>query len=462
MQENEKYYDIIKSLVLENKRFKTELEVYLKEIIDDIYSKSKFMIDSISDDDVLKNYLNKIIPIVLISISKKYGVKTRNESRKTFIASEIQNNTETKYETNNEPQIIEIDSTDTLINSVDSRTIDNNDEEVLEQEVSVENSEDNLAIEIVDSDDDTTEVLEQEVSVENSEDSIAPEYNNNEELQILEFNNEEDFLDTSNENIQININDDDLAIDDSGINLTEVTEDNLIEIDENKDDNMILSDDTNDDILEIDNTSSEIGIEEFEHPVDINLVDKMINGVTLNNEEDFLLQEDNNSSAIDLFEDNNFEDILVNENLTEEYEISSNEEIDITNSPKLDLVDDIDTISFEESQDAIDNLFDTSAETNLSFNENTITDETVHINETNHDFYKSFAFEEIVPENIDIDIVNQSINNATSSFENIDAEKVMILHFNENKSIDEIANELETDNNTVVEILNRIVDSVKD
>ena len=55
-----RYYELIVSLIKDHRRFQG-CESILDEIIDDIYQHAEVVFDSITDEQVLKQYLNKVV-----------------------------------------------------------------------------------------------------------------------------------------------------------------------------------------------------------------------------------------------------------------------------------------------------------------------------------------------------------------------------------------------------------------
>lgn len=70
MEKTNKYYGIIENLVRNHKKF-AGLEAILDEIIDDVYSHSEVIINSINNDSVINAYLEKVVSTSIITVPKR-------------------------------------------------------------------------------------------------------------------------------------------------------------------------------------------------------------------------------------------------------------------------------------------------------------------------------------------------------------------------------------------------------
>ena len=71
-----KYYDLIISLIKEHKKY-SGLENILEDIANDVSLKAQNVINSIDNEDVIKDYLNKVISCSIHTVSKRMGYKRR-------------------------------------------------------------------------------------------------------------------------------------------------------------------------------------------------------------------------------------------------------------------------------------------------------------------------------------------------------------------------------------------------
>ena len=72
MEKTNKYYSVIENLVKQNRKFQG-LEAILDDIIDDVYSHSEVIINSINNDSVIQSYLEKVVSTSIITVPKKMG-----------------------------------------------------------------------------------------------------------------------------------------------------------------------------------------------------------------------------------------------------------------------------------------------------------------------------------------------------------------------------------------------------
>lgn len=74
MEKTNKYYGIIENLVRQHKKF-PGYEPILDDIIDDVYSHSEVIINSINNESVIKAYLEKVIATSIITVPKKLNFR---------------------------------------------------------------------------------------------------------------------------------------------------------------------------------------------------------------------------------------------------------------------------------------------------------------------------------------------------------------------------------------------------
>ena len=70
MEKENKYYGIIENLVKKHKNF-PGLESILEDIIDDVYSHSEVIIKTVTNEDVINAYLEKVVSTSIITVPKK-------------------------------------------------------------------------------------------------------------------------------------------------------------------------------------------------------------------------------------------------------------------------------------------------------------------------------------------------------------------------------------------------------
>ena len=72
MEKTNKYYGVIEDLVKQNRKYQG-LEPILDDIIDDVYSHSEVIINSINNDSVIQSYLAKVVSTSVITVPKRLG-----------------------------------------------------------------------------------------------------------------------------------------------------------------------------------------------------------------------------------------------------------------------------------------------------------------------------------------------------------------------------------------------------
>ena len=70
MDRHNKYYSIIENLVTQHKKYPGN-EAILEDIIDDVYSHSEVIINSITNESVIESYLAKVVLTSIITVPKK-------------------------------------------------------------------------------------------------------------------------------------------------------------------------------------------------------------------------------------------------------------------------------------------------------------------------------------------------------------------------------------------------------
>ncbi len=77
--ENNKYYDLIIELIQENNKFPGHEDI-LKDIAEDVYNHAKVVLNSVTNEDVISAYLEKVISTSIITVSKKLNKGIRQRS----------------------------------------------------------------------------------------------------------------------------------------------------------------------------------------------------------------------------------------------------------------------------------------------------------------------------------------------------------------------------------------------
>ena len=74
MEKTNKYYGIIENIVKKHSKFPGN-ESLLEEIIDDVYTHSEVIINSINNESVINAYLEKVVSTSMITVPKKHNIK---------------------------------------------------------------------------------------------------------------------------------------------------------------------------------------------------------------------------------------------------------------------------------------------------------------------------------------------------------------------------------------------------
>ncbi len=91
MEKTNKYYSIIEGLVRKHKKF-PGCEAIIDEIIDDVYSHSEVIINSINNESVISAYLEKVVTTSLITVPKKMNIqKEIHPASETNVSSLVKN-----------------------------------------------------------------------------------------------------------------------------------------------------------------------------------------------------------------------------------------------------------------------------------------------------------------------------------------------------------------------------------
>lgn len=83
-----KYYDLVVLLIKEHKRY-SGLEAILDDIVEDVYDHAKLVIDSVKDEEVVTNYLKKVVATSIVTVPKKMNFNTKISHRVILPESEL-------------------------------------------------------------------------------------------------------------------------------------------------------------------------------------------------------------------------------------------------------------------------------------------------------------------------------------------------------------------------------------
>ena len=228
MEKTNKYYGVIEKLVKEHKKFAGN-EEFLEDIIDDVYSHSEVVINSIANNSVVDAYLAKVVGTSIITVPKRLGKHNETAQKEPEPIQEI-------FNKNN----VNTELVDKMINSAPK---------------AVEEIED-----ITPTNDEVVELLEQNENVSCIE-----------EFDIQTEEPEENEIGTSDVmNLELPEEESDVAeINDEGDELEEDFQDNLIDLQENIDsvDDVVdeIEDRQHDDLIDLEENTAENSVEEAEY-----------------------------------------------------------------------------------------------------------------------------------------------------------------------------------------------------
>lgn len=195
MEKTNKYYGVIEDLVKQNRKYQG-LEPILDDIIDDVYSHSEVIINSINNDSVIQSYLAKVVSTSVITVPKRLGFQPEVQ-RKTVDAQQVLENVVHKQE-----KAVNTVLVDKMINNI---ALDDKEEEPsLEESLSLEELE-------------VSELQTPETTIETASDTV------NENKDLLISNDDKLEIETSNIDTQ-----DEISVSDNELNVLIGENDNEI------------------------------------------------------------------------------------------------------------------------------------------------------------------------------------------------------------------------------------------
>ena len=94
MEKDNKYYGLIEGIVKNHRKF-PGCEAVLDEIIDDVYSHSEVVINSVQNESVVKTYIEKVVLTSIITISKRYNLGRNRVTPIREISNYVHNEAQT-------------------------------------------------------------------------------------------------------------------------------------------------------------------------------------------------------------------------------------------------------------------------------------------------------------------------------------------------------------------------------
>ena len=556
MEKNNKYYNIIADIVKKHRKY-SGLEAILDDIIDDVYNHSEVIINSVPNESVISAYLEKVVSTSIITVPKKMGFHP--EIKHATVSSVTQQPQQSSV--SNEV-VKKVDNTlvDEMINSAESTGSDSTESDLLErasdkselndivdkpiqeeQEPNLNSIDDNVLTDefeapaqdyIEDNDllvlseeieenhlsSDVNEVLpadnQENLDIENHD-----EKNDIDELSTedLEINNAPESDESENDFLQEQVEDSDLVVEkaDDIQSLDYQKEDDVLEEISDKDDlldNFVESkendekeplqeaaDDIEEVVLENDDSSDDLNLDEIESPM-LNFVDESeenlnpeVSSEEVDTDESPIEEVEQNDLELQISDEaeplaeveNPVEDLLpkadeTNDDVLQteesenfELEQSGNDFLQVEGDDSFDLesVDDNLAFSDELTLDSGDELLESTESDGFELNLNEEAESPVEleiVGEAKNDELEKFAVTDFSkfnfnPENVDIndtldtDLIVKDIQDLANKRPELKIIDVYNMKYKDNKSVLDISTELGMDENSVIDALNEII-----
>lgn len=464
MEKTNKYYGVIEDLVKQNRKYQG-LEPILDDIIDDVYSHSEVIINSINNDSVIQSYLAKVVSTSVITVPKRLGFQPEVQ-RKTVDAQQVLENVVHKQE-----KAVNTVLVDKMINNI---AFDDKEEEPsLEESLSLEELE-------------VSELQTPETTIETASETV------NENKDLLISNDDKLEIETSNIDTQ-----DEISVSDNELNVligendneisdidaqteivnetTESTEPETIKESEqvslelNDLDEISEEEETQHDKTDEIQTSEEVDSIELE-PV-------LADDSTLEISDEPLLQNDeietHEEETLELHQDDstNFNSLDIEDlnPVEEDSDTFETKDLEILNSDDtsdvtLDIQDD-DNIELLETSTADDSPLDVISNNGLNQIADVITTTLEYPGNTsseNTDFkptdYSVFSYStDKYKDDIDAEEIVNEIKDLASKHPELNIIDVYNLKFKDKLTIPQVASELNMSEDNVIEALNELV-----
>lgn len=464
MEKTNKYYGVIEDLVKQNRKYQG-LEPILDDIIDDVYSHSEVIINSINNDSVIQSYLAKVVSTSVITVPKRLGFQPEVQ-RKTVDAQQVLENVVHKQE-----KAVNTVLVDKMINNI---AFDDKEEEPsLEESLSLEELE-------------VSELQTPETTIETASETV------NENKDLLISNDDKLEIETSNIDTQ-----DEISVSDNELNVLIGENDNEIsdidaqteivnETTESTEPETIKeSEQVSLELNDLDEISEE---EETQHDktdeiqtaeeVDsIELEPVLADDSTLEISNEPLLQNDeietHEEETLELHQDDstNFNSLDIEDlnPVEEDSDTFETKDLEILNSDDtsdvtLDIQDD-DNIELLETSTADDSPLDVISNNGLNQIADVITTTLEYPGNTsseNTDFkptdYSVFSYStDKYKDDIDAEEIVNEIKDLASKHPELNIINVYNLKFKDKLTIPQVASELNMSENNVIEALNELV-----
>ena len=509
MEKNNKYYSVIENLVKNHRKYQG-LETLLDDIIDDVYQHSEVIINTVKNENVVIAYLEKVVATSIITVPKKYNFHSE------ISHAQISTKQEPVISVNNNL----VDTMINSMNSHDNDISQNTSDILVETSPAADNSVD-LSIEQVSINEESFAIDNdlQEIESDENVDKLN-DYNDfasKENVDIDEEEKSETIEDNTSENSILFDENDNLADDILNVENTEMSHDSDVNVEtnelefENFENTNIIDVENNDvSILEDNETLNTVVDEEksqddFEESNSLSMTDSEISDnfddsddsdesplipFELNEgfpESQFVVEED--TVSLDNNTENNVllpeeEDSL---NLADNLSSFENEQTDVElnneSNEITELQDVTEELSSDDAQDlSIEFTNEDNMEINFSEDENSLlevgSDETLEIDYNQENSllgtndaiendeqklvdYSKFSYNpndvEEEDDNFDIETIVEDINDLDEKNPDEHIIEIYNMKFKDKKSVTDIANKLNLNEDVVIDVLNKLV-----
>ena len=464
MEKTNKYYGVIEDLVKQNRKYQG-LEPILDDIIDDVYSHSEVIINSINNDSVIQSYLAKVVSTSVITVPKRLGFQPEVQ-RKTVDAQQVLENVVHKQE-----KAVNTVLVDKMINNI---AFDDKEEEPsLEESLSLEELE-------------VSELQTPETTIETASETVNENkdllLSNDDKLEIETPNidTQDEISVSDNElNVLIGENDNEISDIDAQTEIvnetTESTEPETIK--ESEQVSLELND--LDEISEEEETQHDKtdGIQTSEEVDSIELEPVLADDSTLEISDEPLLQNDeieiHEEETLELHQDDstNFNSLDIEDlnPVEEDSDTFETKDLEILNSDDtsdvtLDIQDN-DNIELLETSTADDSPLDVISNNGLNQIADVITTTLEYPGNTsseNTDFkptdYSVFSYStDKYKDDIDAEEIVNEIKDLASKHPELNIIDVYNLKFKDKLTIPQVASELNMSEDNVIDALNELV-----
>lgn len=171
----EKYYDLIISLIKANRKY-SYCEAIVDEIVNDVYKHAEVVLNTVTNEEVVTSYLNKIVTTSMITVPRRLGIQTHKQDNVTVAPVIISEKQSTNIEIAEEEPSDEVDNSEYAEIFADESEVSDDAEELTELAVNDEaDTEDDDIILSDDDDDDDDEIEESDNILESDEVEVVEE-----------------------------------------------------------------------------------------------------------------------------------------------------------------------------------------------------------------------------------------------------------------------------------------------